>query len=180
VVFIDDQKKIYTDFPDVCSLLRKHITKKSKGLDWNDAALRSYVTYFKEKERELLPPKKKRALEVAEHILERNLKRQGIKTATKKIIESHLKLLKPNSQFAVDYELLADEWITILQPLLTEKRAHLKGKRKVINLSSLKNDRKINFPEELLSDMLENAPITDDIDNKIASCIIGIADGGKT
>lgn len=173
--FIDDQSKIYTEFPDVCFQLRKHITKKSTGLTWDDAALKRYITYFKEKERELLPPKKRRALEVAEFLLGRNIKRQDISAEGKVIIQSHLDLLQPNSQFAVDYELLADEWITVLQPYLNEKRASLTRKRTVINLSSLKNERKITFSETLLTEMLEKAPITNDIDNKIASCIIGIA-----
>lgn len=173
--FIDDENIIYNEFPSVCSQLRKHITNNSKGLPWNEGALKKYIVYFKEKERELLPPKKKRALNVVEYILDRNLKRQDIDASTKYIIKSHLELLKANSQFAVDYELLADEWIAVLQPYLNEKRDSLKRKRTVINLSSLKNDRKVSFSKELLTDILENAPITDDIDSKIASCIIGIA-----
>ena len=174
--FIDDKDNIYTEFPDVCFQLREHITRKSKGLEWNDEALKKYISFFKEKERQLLPPKKKRALDIAEHMLEKSLKRQDINTNTKKIIQSHLDLFKPNPQFAVDYELLADEWIAILQPLLNEKRANLTRRRTVINLSSLKNDfKKIDFSTEVFQNMLENAPITDDIDSKIASCIIGIA-----
>ncbi|MES2373372.1 MAG: SNF2-related protein [Bacteroidota bacterium] len=174
--FIDNENTIYTEFPDVCYQLREHITKKSKGLPWNDDVLKKYIRYFKEKERELLPPKKKRALEVAEHILDRSLRRQGIDVTMKHIVQSHLELLKANSQYAVDYELLADEWINILQPFLNEKRDSLKRKRTVINLSSLKNDKRVIFSKEVLSEMLENAPITDEIDSKIASCIIGIAE----
>jgi superfamily II DNA or RNA helicase len=175
--FIDDENAIHTEFSDVCALLRKHISKESKGLKWNDAVLKKYISYFKEKERALLPPKKKRALDVAEHILERSLKHSDVDITTRWIIKAHLELLQSSSQFAVDYELLADEWITILQPYLNEKRENLKRKRTVINLYSLKGDyRKIDFTAEVFAAMLENAPITEDIDSKIASCIIGIAE----
>jgi len=174
--FIDNENAIHTEFSDVCVQLRKHIKKESKKLKWNDAVLKNYITYFKQKERALLPPKKKRALDVAEYVLERNLKRPDIESTTRTIIKAHMKLLKPSNQVAVDYELLADEWITVLQPILNEKREKLKRKRTVINLSNLKGDyKKIDFRAEVFSTMLENAPITEDIDSKIASCIIGIA-----
>lgn len=173
--FIDDNNTIHTEFPEICKLLRVSIGKKSKGLDWNDEVLRKYICDFKEKERDLLPFKKKRALEVAEYILKRKLKGNNVKTEVKTAFRSHLKLLKPSPDFAVDYELLADEWISILQPILDEKRNNLKRKRTVINLSSLKNEPQIDLPFDMLNDILEKAPITDDVDNKIASCIIGIA-----
>lgn len=174
--FIDDDNTIHTEFPEICTLLRVSIGKKSKGLDWNDEVLRKYIGDFKKKERDLLPYKKKRALEVAEYILKRKLKGNIVKTEEKTTILSHLKLLKPSPDFAVDYELLADEWISILQPILNEKRKNLKRKRTVINLSSLKNETQIDLPLEILNEILEKAPITDNVDNKIASCIIGIAD----
>lgn len=172
--FIDDQNAIYTEFSEVCYQLRTNIKKESKSLQWNDIALKKYVGYLKEQERYLMPPKKKRALEVAESILERNLKRQDISDTMKALIQAHLDLLRPNTQFAVDFELLADEWISVLQPYLNEKRANLTRKRTVINLSSLKNDRKILFYEDFLTELLDKAPITENIDSKIASCIIGI------
>ncbi len=172
--FIDDQNTIYTEFSDVCHHLRTNIKKESKSLQWNDTALKKYVGYLKEQERYLLPPKKKRALEVAESILERNTKRQDLSDTMKALIQSHLDLLRTNTQFAVDFELLADEWISVLQPYLNEKRANLTRKRTVINLSSLKNDRKIIFSQDFLTELLDKAPITDNIDSKIASCIIGI------
>ncbi|MDO6433020.1 SNF2-related protein [Flavitalea sp. BT771] len=178
--FIDDEDTIHTEFSDVCAQLRIHLTKKSKGLEWNDAALKRYIVYFKVKERALLPPKKKRALDVAKYILERSLRRREINIVTKRIIQSHLELLKPHNQFAIDYEWLADEWISILQPYLNEKRDNLRRKRTVINLSSLKSEyKKIDFSADIFAAILENAPTTDDIDSKIASCIIGIAERKK-
>lgn len=60
--FITDENTIHTEFPDVCQQLRNHITKASTGIEWNDEALKRYITIFKEKERDLLPHKKKERL----------------------------------------------------------------------------------------------------------------------
>lgn len=174
--FIDDEKNIHTEFPDVCEQLRKHIQTNSQGLEWNDQVLKKYITFFKGKEIDLLPYKKKRALEVARVILEKSYKRKDINSQVRDVIDSLLQLLKPNSQLGVDYEFLADEWITILQPYLNEKREALKRKKTVLNLSSLKQDyKKFDFAEKYFAQMLENTPVTEDIDSKIASCIIGVS-----
>lgn len=174
--FIDSDNNIQTEFPEVCRQLRKHIDKSSKGLQWNDAVLKNYIKYFKEKEITLLPYKKKRALEVAGFILEKSSKRRDISPQAKEVVESLLQLLKPNSQLGVDYEFLANEWITILQPHLNEKKENLKRKKIVLNLSSLTQDyKKFDFTDKCFINLVENTPITEDIDSKIASCIIGVA-----
>ena len=171
--FIEDLDNIYTEFPDVCDQLRKHINKKPSSLKWNDVVLKKYISYLKEKERDLLPPKKKRALEVAKIILERSLKRKDSNTQIKLLIQTHLDLFKPANDLNVDYELLADEWIIVLQPYLNEKRKTIVRKKNAINLNILKNDRNIVFSIETLTDILEKTHTTEDIDHKIASCIIG-------
>jgi len=173
--FIDRENQIHTDFPDICRQLRAHITNKSKGLDWNDKALRKYVKLFKLKERDLLPPKKKRALEVAEYILGKKIEDKNVSEQKKKLIKTMLDFLKPNPREVVDYERLSEDWIDLLQPYLNKKRLKNTRKKEVHNLSSLKRSHKsITFEEKQLLKIIENSPIVDDIDNKIASCIIGV------
>ena len=58
--------------------LRNYITKDSVSLEWNDDVLKIYIELFKKKERDLLQPKKKRALEVALHILTMKLKEKDL------------------------------------------------------------------------------------------------------
>lgn len=125
-----------------------------------------------------MPYKKKRALNVAQFILEKSLKRKDNNQQVRDIVESLLALLKPNSQSIVDYEFLADEWIAILQPHLNVKRGNIGRKKIVLNLSNLKQDyKKFDFTDRTFVQMFENAPVTEDIDSKIASCIIGIRNG---
>jgi len=175
--FIDADNQIHTEFPDICLQLRKHLNGKSKNLEWNHEALKKYVRIFKEKERELLPPKKKRALEVVEYILQKKFNNNTIDAEKKKLIKSMLSFLKPNPREVIDYERLAEDWIDLLQPFLDEKRAKNRRKKEVYNLASLKRSHKtINFGNHQLSEIIENSPIVDAVDNKIASCIIGVRD----
>ena len=78
---------------------------------------------------------------------------------------------------SVDYEILAELWLKVLMPHLENKRNKNKSKRKVFNLDSLKTKREISFIElsiEELENIYDNCPISDNINTKIASCIIGI------
>lgn len=175
--FIDETRNIYTEFPDVCQQLKEHLNKNATGLDWNDGMLKKYITLFKEKEIDLLPNKKRRALNVAKVILEKNSRRKDITSTVKDVIQDLLQLLEPNNQLGVDFEFLADEWISIFQPYLNEKRENNGKKRKVLNLSTLEADyKKFDFSERCFAEMLDNVPVTEDIDSKIASCIIGVAE----
>ena len=87
-----------------------------------------------------------------------------------------LNLLKPNPKETIDYERLAEEWIGILQPYLNEKREKNRRRKNIYNLTSLRNEhRKIELNPETLNDIMEKMPIVESIDNKIASCIIGVS-----
>jgi superfamily II DNA or RNA helicase len=173
--FIDNEKTIHSDFTDICLQLRKHINGKASSLEWNNESLITYIKLFKQKERELLPPKKKRAIEVAEFILEKKKKLKEIDPPLRIAINEVLNMLKPNLSNVVDYERLAEEWIIILQPYIDEKRLNNRRKKNIYNLNDLKRDHKrIEITIEMLNKLIEKTPIVDDIDNKIASCIIGI------
>lgn len=173
--FIDQSDEIHTDYPDICKQLRSNITKESTTLKWNDFALKRYIGLFKTKERELLPPKKKRALEVAEYILQKKLKIKGLKKEDQEIYSYMLELIRLNADEVVDLERLAEEWIYLLQPYLKIKRENNKRKT-ILNLSSLGGDYKtINLKAVDLAKIAESCIIADDIDKRIAACIIGIS-----
>lgn len=174
--FIDSENNIHIDFSDICLQLRSHITKSSEGLEWKDDALEKYIDLFKRKERDLLQPKKKRVLNVAEYILTMKLKSKKLKIEQKSTYKSMLNLLRPNPRDSIDYERLAEEWISILQPYLNEKRENSRRRKDIYNLTSLEKDyKKIELDLKLLNHIIESMPIVDSVDNKIASCIIGVS-----
>jgi hypothetical protein len=129
---------------------------------------------FKRKERELLPPKKKRALKVAETLLSRKIKSKEESFADKEVYTFMHQILTGKSTETVDYERLAEEWVDLLNPLLKEKREQIKRK-KMINLHALEADhRTIIFDVQRLGEIAATSIISDEIDSRIASCIIGI------
>ncbi len=174
--FIDDKDIIHTDFPDVCQQLRNAITKNVNELTWQEQPLEKYIKLFKHKERELLPPKKKRALEVAEAIIEAKLKSKDISLILRSNLNYSQNLLNSKTEEVVDFERLAEEWIDILQPYLDEKRRANKRKKIILNLSNLKNDyKKIDFEMINFEKLFDKCIIADDVDKRIAACIIGVA-----
>jgi len=174
--FIDSLKNIHTDYPDVCQELRNNIKGESRSLKWDQESLKHYINFFQSKERELLPPKKKRALDVAEYILNMKLKNKSIELPRKKAFEDMLSAIRGDSSEAIDYERLAEEWIVILQPILEHKREEVRRKKKILNLSNIKSEHKnIEIEPTQLWDMTERCILGEDIDKRIAACIIGIS-----
>ena len=174
--FIEADDHIEVDIASICELLRERISNKSVRLKWDANSLQRYVKLFKAKERELLPYKKRRALEVAEYILRKRQQEPQLPLELREAIKLIQSFLQGKSTEIVDYELLADEWIIILQPYLNAKREQIKKKRKMeYNLNSLKRDhRNITFSTEDLYHMAEQCVIADAIDKRIAACIISV------
>jgi len=179
--FIETNDHIEVDIAKICGLLREHISNKSVRLKWDANSLQRYVKLFKAKERELLPYKKGRALEVAEYILRLRQRESQLLPELREAIKLIQSFLQGKSTEIVDYELLADEWIIILQPYLNAKREQIKKKRKIeYNLNNLKRDhRNISFTAEELYHMAEQCIIADAIDKRIAACIIAVSDDEK-
>jgi hypothetical protein len=124
-----------------------------------------------------LPPKKGRALNVGCWILKQKLKSKTLSSTEKKAYKDMLSLIEGRSQEVIDYERLGDEWIILLQPYLTKKREanRLRRKRGVLNLNSLKAEHlAIHLDVIMLEKMAGNCIIADEIDKRIAACIIGI------
>src|SRR5690606_34519556 len=95
--------------------------------------------------------------------------------AIKNVYQEMLKAIRGKSSEAFDFERLAEEWIQILQPILKTKRETNRRKKTILNLANLKTSHKdIHFGLEKLSDILEHCILGEDIDKRIAACIIGL------
>lgn len=175
--FIDNDKNIHTDYPDVCEQIRKNINNDATQLSWNEVILERYVIEFKRKEIELLNPKKRRALNVAQHILEKKINSRELNGEVKATYKSMLKILQVKTTLVIDYERLAEDWIDLLKPYLKSKREKNRRKKVVLNLYSLKSEYKsIILEKEILEKMIDTSIIADAIDKRIAACIIGVGD----
>ncbi len=173
--FIDEDEKVHDENNDICEQLRMHVSNDAKDVKWNDYALKKFINILKKEERNLLPPKKMRALRTAETILSRKMRASG--NSLKQAYGRMIKILKAESDEIIDYERLAEEWIFILQPHMKVCRRELKKKKEAINYDSLASKHKnIDIPEELIEQIIEKSLIADEIDKRIASCIIGVTD----
>ncbi len=175
-IHLEPKETVLTDFGAVSSALRNELSGKEEKLEWNNHHLEYYLKILRKKEIELLPPKKRRALEVAKEILQRRLKSRFIDRYEKEIIGQLLKLFSETNK-AVDFDEFASSWIDFLQPYLDDKRERNFRNRQSFNLNELKKKteiKRINFDLEKLQSIIEDTPLHQDIDSKIVSCIVGV------
>ncbi|MBW4688315.1 MAG: hypothetical protein KME40_25305 [Komarekiella atlantica HA4396-MV6] len=181
--FIDSKDCIYSELPEICREIRSRLNTSTNPEKWTDTTtqvLSKYLQLLKINEIKLLPNKRKRALEVVQFIIERQL--QITKNASNKsLYEEVLELFKPtsiDSEYSINYYLFSQQWLDILNPYLFEKRQDIKYKRQIVSLNDLKEDKefhKILLNPEKLEQIINNLPYTQPIWQNVAACIIGIS-----
>jgi hypothetical protein len=150
-------------------------------MKWSDDVqpeLDRYIKLLLRNEINILPSKRKRAIEVAKVILERELKLAAKNIPRRKLIRDILEMFDPkivNTEYNIDYYHFSQQWLDIFTPILSEKKRK-QGKRdkKVLSLLDLKNDRSIELSDELLTKILNQAPLIVNMWSRVASCIIGL------
>jgi hypothetical protein len=181
--FIDCYDVIHTDLTNICYQLTDNLSNIQKKEDtWvseTEARLEKYLEILQINERQSLPNKKNRALEVAEYILKDIIKKET-NTSIAKVASSLLTYFKPfknTEEFSTDFLLFSQQWLNIFQPYLSEKRRNSRNKKKVISLNDLKKDYKgLNISIETLEKILSNIPMKEHTWRSVAACIIGIPD----
>ena len=179
--FIDSQETIYSNLPKICDLLRSHLKdEEQKEKKWDDRAeqiLSLFINKLQSQEKKLLPNKKRRALEVAEYILQKQ--RENNEDEYKSDLYQELlncfQTPKIDKEEIVNLYTFAQQWFTILTPYLQEKRH--REKRKIISLNDLKQDyAQIELTSERLEQILSSVPYKKSLKDNIASCILGVPD----
>jgi len=178
--FIDGQDNTYTEFPEICEQLRKHIQVgniiNEKWTKETDKFLIGAVIKLKQKELYLLPNKRKRALLVAQNILEKYFDK-ATELHRKKLIDKLRKLFTTDhsdEHGIVDYYHFAQQWLDIFQPILNKKRKLHVKKRYTYSLNEL-TYKDVPLSDEQLEKIYKNCPYTETIDGKVVACIIGVA-----
>jgi superfamily II DNA or RNA helicase len=180
--FVDADQRISIELGEVCQQLRSHINgTKHWEIKWSDDVqpeLDRYIKLLLRNEINILPSKRKRAIEVAKVILERELKLAAKNIPRRKLIRDILEMFDPkivNTEYNIDYYHFSQQWLDIFTPILSEKKRK-QGKRdkKVLSLLDLKNDRSIELSDELLTKILNQAPLIVNMWSRVASCIIGL------
>lgn len=179
--FIDDAGKTSTDFSEISELLRLHLQKPTlKQEKWNTETNEYLVAAIKKlrrKEIDLLPHKKKRALDIAKRTLNHYFDREK-DLETKKLIKSVTEIfnIDNSSDYILDFNHFADLWLQLLQPVLDKKRKARLRVRKVISLRDVK-PKDITLSREILQWLLDSSQYNNNLDEMIVSCIVAFKRG---
>jgi hypothetical protein len=182
--FVDADKKISVELGEVCQQLRHHIgSTEHWEMKWSDTVQKELDLYIKlllDNEINILPSKRKRAIEVAKVILGKQLKFAEKDLFRKKLIRQVLDMFEPrivNEEYNIDYYHFSQQWLDIFTPILAEKkRAQKKKDKKVLSLLDLRNDKSVELSNEVLEKILNEAPLIINMWSRVASCIIGLPD----
>ena len=180
-LLIDEIGKATTDFALICDRLTEYLkNKKVIQRKWSEVNTRDEIQILIRKlrkhERQLLPPKKQRALHIGESLLKEYLTKSPIKELeTKRLIKNILSLFNFEVQEdrVVDLNHFAELWLQIFLPALDIKRNNIKRNSKIITLRDLKL-KDINLDGEKLKYLYENCQYSNSLDELIASCIIAV------
>jgi Helicase conserved C-terminal domain len=180
--FIDADKKISVELSEVCTQLRHYLTNiEHWELEWSDTVqqeLDRYIKLLLDNEINMLPSKRKRAIEVAKFILGKQLKQAAKDLFRRKLIRQVLEMFEPsivNEEYNIDYYHFSQQWLDIFTPILAEKKRQQKKKdKKVLSLLDLKSDKSIELTNVQLQKILNEAPLIINMWNRVASCIIGL------
>lgn len=180
--FIDDNGKASTDFSEISDLLRTRLqnssVKQEKWTTETNEYLLAAVNKLRRKEIELLPFKKKRALQIARKTLDYYFQKEKV-IETKKLIKAVQQIFDIDnySDYILDFNHFADLWLEILLPILDKKRKEQLKKRKVISLRDIK-PKDVHFKPETLQWLIDSCQYNNNLDEMIVSCIVAFRKGG--
>lgn len=180
-LFIDEKNKAFTDFSEITEKLKIYLDKKKivqrkwKEVDTSDE-IKNVIRKLRMKEKDSLPNKKKRALVVAEKILNSYIEKDTSKSGIRReLLVNIIKLFKSESSDGsiIDYDRFAEMWLAILQPVLDLKRKSQLRKRKIITLRDL-TYKDVKLSNATLNSIYEGCQVATALDEMISSCIIAI------
>ncbi|GAB3846489.1 hypothetical protein GCM10028822_06650 [Hymenobacter terrigena] len=178
-----------TDLRIICPYLRQQLHPNPPTVSIFAAGARQHleqqVQLFRQAERALLPPRKGRALKVAEHLFRREQQRvvPGSERAIllKQVISLFHEISNdPSTETLPDYDDLAHRCLSLLRPALQELRNQPRlprQKRPLITLDSLKQvpTAFANVSEAQLINLLAGVREVPAADYRVVACIVGIA-----
>jgi len=174
-MLIDEKDVAITDFADITEKLKSYLdAEKIVQRSWKEVDINQHtktiVGRLRRKEKELLPWKKRRALEVSEKIL-KDLSKVFPEQSKIRTLISYYDVEHENSFIDIDH--FAGLWLTILIPQLDLLKDQRQRKRTILTLKDL-NYKNVTLTEDNINWLLENCQFTSSLDETIASCIIGI------
>jgi len=180
VFFHSDEEKPLVKLNEITRALREVLGDEITSLDMDakaSAQLDMYLNRLLDSERELLPRRKRRALEEMTVVLT-EYRKEASKTEHQKILEFLNKLLDvlnmKDRRYVPDWGVIADRWLDLIRPIwykrLTDRRIRpllLKDIRK-----DLLGEDKLEF--EIISQQFSKLPSSVPADKRVVAVILGV------
>jgi superfamily II DNA or RNA helicase len=181
-LLIDSKNKGYTDFSEIAEKLRQYLSNgRAVQKRWNEVdtpeTIRQVIYRLRKQEKELLPWKKRRALERGQRILAHyatNVFKAELDVQKASKILLLFNPVSEDDQY-VDLDQFADLWLSILLPELDKLKSEKVRKRKLYTLRDL-NHQNVSLNSDHLTWLLESSQYANTLDEMVAACIIGVSD----
>lgn len=177
-ILIEGDRKLTMDLQAIAKKLRKYL-QDAEDLAWDDSAIQSLSRFYHDlhkNEIDTLPNKKRRALKMMQTLLSHYRTKETPYTERDLALRGLLNAFQVSEEkdHDIDFYLLADKWLRILQPFLTEKRKTAKGNQ-VVDLSLIAQElKKRPLEDEPLKDLFGDLPVIERLDKRVAACIVGV------
>lgn len=180
-LLMDEKNKTYTDFADIAKKLKEYLVKDNViQRKWNEvdtnAQMKKILYKLRKQEKNLLPWKKKRALEIGEKILKQYHDKIITKPEEKFKAEKLIALFNPvfDSEDYIDFDHFAVLWLTLLIPSLDKLKSIQTRRRKIYTLRDL-TAKNFSLTSDNIDWLLENCQYSNTLDEMISACIIGVS-----
>ena len=194
--FIEESEgTVFYDLETVTKKLREKLSNEKT--EWvlekkwipaeTDDYLNKYLKILQKNDKELLPNKKKRALEVSEVILwkiQKKLREKHKKVKSVdyyeqiQLIKELLEIYSPSDMidnYSIDYNSFANSWLDIFVKPLDERKEKNKKWRKVFSIDDFKTSYSdLNLTDDILKEILSKIKYKEKIWNNVIACIIAI------
>ncbi|WP_422350761.1 SNF2-related protein [Flagellimonas sp.] len=174
-LFVKSSGEVYHEFPAIAQLLRENLLQV-QNIEWKKNTLDGFLNIIRKNERNAIPHKKRRALEVADYLLAKQVRAEEDEHVVR-LIERLQKAFRMGFHFdemAIDYSKFAELWLEELKPMLKERRSKA-SRRELVTLENLKTRWvKRYFEPERLKYIYGHIPLIDQLERRIAACIVGV------
>jgi hypothetical protein len=174
-LFVDEKLHVESELPAVCSSLRSML-QEVEPAGWHEEAdvfLRKALKVIGRHEKEMLPNKKKRALRQMDTVLRAYLGKEAENTRRKSALLDLLEVVEDRDNRFDQYQ-FTQKWLEMIKPYFIYKQEESPQKN-VVRIHQL-NEYLIDNPLSLaqLEKLLESVVVLQPVEERIASCIIGV------
>ncbi len=181
VLFYSDQDKPLVDLTDITRALREVLNDDAIDLKMDNKAsvqLDHYLNRLLDSERELLPRRKRRALDEMTIVIEKYRLHES-KTNNQSAIEFYGKLLDvlkmKDRRYVPDWGAIADRWLDLIRPVWYERLTDRRKRPLLLKdiRSDLLGDKKLYYDE--IFKQFSTLPSAIPADNRVVAVILGMS-----